>query len=61
MSYKDVIKRSHPYPGDQPETCIEEVMPMMTGHNERVESPQEEPKFWSDPHPRAKKTTIRSP
>lgn len=36
--YKDAIKRSHPYEGDYPESDIAEKLPVMTGHDDQIES-----------------------
>ncbi len=38
MEYKDTIKRSHPYEGVSPESCIAEKLPVMTGHDDQIES-----------------------
>lgn len=50
MSYKEVVKRSHPYEGDTPQQSVSERLPCMTGHDDRVESPQEEPVRWLEPY-----------
>jgi hypothetical protein len=47
--YRDLIKRSHPYEGSAPEKSISEVLPSMTGHDDKVERPQGEPSRWGEP------------
>jgi hypothetical protein len=51
LSYKDLIKRSHPYDGDCPdgEKTVEEALPTMLGHDDTVENPQSDGSRWRDP------------
>jgi hypothetical protein len=49
--YKDAIKRSHPYEDQAPEKCTVEKLPVMTGHDDQIEtmSGQGSPSRYSTP------------
>ncbi len=36
--YKKAINWSHPYEGQAPEECMSESLPVMTGHDDQIES-----------------------
>jgi hypothetical protein len=48
-NYKSVLQRSHPYEGVAPQECLSEAMPIMDGHDDTVEWPQDEGSRWRVP------------